>query len=295
MSKPSSNKPYPVTLSHEGEIPGVQVVGFHGEVDAGDTPARRAAILVDAEGWLVRILPFSDAPEREPGEERPARIRLERGPLRVDAEGPLPGVGTRLGPWPARLGYTVVLLGQTELRAAARLAAHAPADESGPTRLIQWLAQGRPAPAPEWTAQLNGLVAWYCPEREAHALWLSILREARLAALQSFGGSPQLLEEAAWWLSRTALSDDDLYLSAACLKHAGSPHAEAMLQAMMETPPAPGELQKRMTEQLLFLDAEARLASRPEEGTGPGASQPLDVELSRTRSRVRQGALIQAR
>jgi hypothetical protein len=187
----------------------------------------------------------------------------------------------------------MVLLGQTELLAASRLAAHAPADESEATRLIQWLAQGRLAPAPEMTAQMEGLVAWYCPERQAHALWLSILREARLATLQSFGGSSQSLEEAAWWLSRTALSADDLYLAAACLKHAGSPHAEAMLQAMLETPPAPEELQKRMAEQLLFLDAEARLASRPEMAAVSQA-QPY-MGLIHTRDRVRQSGLIQAR
>jgi hypothetical protein len=298
MSKPSPSKLHPVTLSPGDEIPGVRVIGFHGEVDAADTPARRAAILVDEEGWLVRLLPpSSDASRGGPVAERPVQVQVERGTLHINAEGPLPGVGTRLGPWPARLGYTVVLLGQTELRAAARLAAHAPADESGPTRLIHWLAQDRPSPAPEMTAHLEGLVAWYCPEREAHSLWLSILREARLAALQSFGGSPQLLEEAAWWLSRAALSDDDLYLAAACLKHAGSPHASAMLQAMLEAPPTPEELQKRMAEQLLFLDAETRLVSRPEEAAGHGVVQPQPyAELALTRDRVRHMAgLIQAR
>ena len=297
MSKPSPHKPRQVMLSPGGEIPGVRVIGFHGEVDAADTPARRAAILVDEEGWLVRLLPASDASEEDPGAKRPKKVQLERGQLQVSSEGALPGVGTRLGPWPARLGYTVVLLGQSELRVAARLAAHTPADESGPTRLIQWLAQDRPAPAPEMTAQLEGLVAWYCPDADAHSLWLSILREARLAALQSFGGNPQHLEEAAWWLSRAALSDDDLYLAAACLKHAGSPHAEAMLQAMLETTPAPEDLQKRMAEQLLFLDAETRLSARTGETVSHGAVQPQPyAELTLTRDRVRHMAgLIQAR
>jgi len=75
------------------------------------------------------------------------------------------------------------------------------------------------------------------------------------------GQPPSELEKAAWWLSRAALSDEDLYLAAAALKHAGSPDAEAMLRAMLRNAPGSEELQKRMTEQLLFLDAEARLSS----------------------------------
>lgn len=297
MSKPSPHKRQQVTLSPGDAIPGIRVIGFHGEVDAADTPARRAPVLVDEEGWLVRLIPAREASAEALGEERAVPVHIERGQLQVGSEGPLPGVGTRLGPWPAHLGHTVVLLGQCELRAAARLVAHTAAEESGPRRLIEWLAQGCPAPAPEGTSQQEGLVAWYCPEGEAHALWESILREARLAALRSFGGSPSLLEEAAWWLSRAALSDEDLYLAGACLKHAGSPHAEGMLQAMLETSPSPGELQKRMADQLLFLNAETRLASHPEEAPGSSAMQPQSyAELTLTRDRVRQRAgIIQAR
>jgi hypothetical protein len=294
MSKPSRHKhPPQVALSPGDAIPGVRVIGFHGEVDAADTPARRAPVLVDEKGWLVRLVPSRGALE---GAEGLVPVQLERGQLQVASEGPLPGVGTRLGPWPAHLGYTVVLLGQSELRAAASLVAHTTADDSGPRRLIEWLAQGCPEPAPERTSQLEGLVAWYCPEGEAHALWLSILREARLAALRSFGGSPSQLEASAWWLSRAALSDDDLYLAGACLKHAGSPHAEAMLQAMLEAIPTPEEMQKRMADQFLFLAAETRVGSPPEEGPGQGAVQPQTyAELTDARYRVRNKFIIQAR
>ncbi|HZI08893.1 MAG TPA: hypothetical protein VE153_00815, partial [Myxococcus sp.] len=199
MSKLLRSKPHQVMLFPRDEVPGVQVIGFHGEVDAAHTPARRAPILADEDGWLVRLVTSSEMSGEGSSEARQIRVQLERGSLQVKAEGPLPGIGTRLGPWQARLGYTVVLLGQTELHAAARLAAHATADESAPTRLIHWLAQGRPEPAPELTARLEGLVAWYCPEDEAHTLWLAILREARLATFHAFaGGQSQLQEEAAW-------------------------------------------------------------------------------------------------
>jgi hypothetical protein len=109
---------------------------------------------------------------------------------------------------------------------------------------------------------------------EGHSLWRHILQAARLALISAFAqGQPKAaLEEAAWWLSRAALTDEDLYLSAAALKHAGSPDAEAMLRAMLHNAPGTAMLQQRMAEQLVFLGAETQLASAPH--SAPGASAP---------------------
>jgi hypothetical protein len=82
MSKPSPHKPRQVTLSPGDAIPGIQVIGFHGEVDAEDTPARRAPVLVDEEGWLVRLLPSSDVSAGRSGAETAVRVQLERVWLR---------------------------------------------------------------------------------------------------------------------------------------------------------------------------------------------------------------------
>lgn len=297
MSKPRSSRIYTVAASPQGELPGIRVIGFHGEVDAAHTPARRAPILVDEENWLVQLSAAHTSETHADKQEPPVRLQLERGTLRVPDTGALPGVGTRLGPWPARLGYTVVLVGLAEQRVAARLASHTLTNEPAVTAFIDWLASACPSPAPERVARLDGWVAWYCSETEAHTLWLAILREARLTLLQSFGHQPaSRLEEPAWWLSRAALSDDDLYLAAACLKHAGSPHAESMLQAMLSEPPSPAEIQERMAEQLLFLNAEARLSPTGEASDRTGVSPPKpDAVLTSARNRVRQsGKLRQA-
>ncbi|WP_309892165.1 hypothetical protein [Archangium sp.] len=279
-----------------GELPGVRMIGFHGEVEAAHTPARRAPILADEENWLVRPTTNAEGTHTT-HQEPPFSVHLERGSLRVPETGSLPGVGTRLGPWPARYGYTVVLVGLLEQRAASRLVSHTLTNEPAVTAFIDGLARGCPHPAPERVAQVDGLVAWYCSETEAHTLWLAILREARLTLLQSFGHQPpSMLEESAWWLSRAALSDEDLYLAAACLKHAGSPHAESMLQAMLSEPPSPAEIQERMAEQLLFLNAEARLSTTGEASGRTGVSAPKpDAVLTSARDRVRQsGKLRQA-
>jgi hypothetical protein len=288
MSKRASSSTHAVTVSPQSELMGLRVLGFHGQVDAAHTPARRAPILADEEGWLVRLL----VPETlgdTADSDGPRHIQVERGSLQVQEGQPLPGVGTRLGPWLARLGYTVVLLGESEQRHATRLSLHVPRAKVGVTALIDWLALGRPQPAPERVASIGALVAWYCSEAEAYSLWSAILREARLALLHAFGHQPPAsLEEPAWWLSRAALSDDDLYLAAACLKHAGSPHAEAMLRTMLSKPLSPAELQERMSEQLLFLDAHARLAPQVQELPHSGApAPPADPVLASVRERVR--------
>lgn len=265
MSKSRESTTRAVEVSLEGEVPGIHVIGFHGEVDAAHTPARRAPLLADEDGWLVRL----SLEMGSPGEEASAgagvrRVQIERGSLQVSAQTePLPGVGTRLGPWPARVGDTVVLLGKAERRAAAHLASLVTASGPAVSQFVLWLAQGCLPPAPPRAVQVDELVAWCCSMEEAHSLWRHVLQEARLAVMSAFaqGQPPHALEEAAWWLSRAALTDEDLYLSAAALKHAGSPDAEAMLRAMLRDAPGTAVLQQRMAEQLVFLGAEARVVS----------------------------------
>lgn len=99
MNKPPPRQTRTVTVSPTGELAGLQVVGCHGEVDAKHTPARRAPVLVDEHRALVRLTEV---------DAEPLRVQVEPGPLHVEAEPrPLPGVGTRLGPWPAHWGYFV--------------------------------------------------------------------------------------------------------------------------------------------------------------------------------------------
>jgi hypothetical protein len=157
----------------------------------------------------------------------------------------------------------VVLVGEAERRAAPRLAALVTAGEPEVERFVSWLASSCPPSAPPRVSLLGPLVAWCCKMEEAHSFWLHVLQVATLAVMGEFasGQSPGDLEKAAWWLSRAALTDEDLFLAAAALKHAGSSDAEAMLRAMLQNTPRDEELQRRMAGQLLFLNTGARMTS----------------------------------
>jgi len=206
----------------DGLLPGLRVIGHHGRPGQDQTPARRGAVLADAAGHIV-----------DPRETRPARttkgaptgereVVLERiGRVRPDSE--LPGIGTRIGPWPARLDHYVVILGDRELRRVDRIA-RAEAARSEPARMhevLRWLA-GSQARSEQLTCErLGGLIAWYCSEDEAFALWTRIQPVARedLFAVRRSGN--QEIINAAYWLTRAAMNDANIYLAVAAMRRAG--------------------------------------------------------------------------
>lgn len=271
-------------------LTGVWVIGFNGEVEPQDTPARRAPVLADAQGALVLLVPEAST-ERDGA----YRLRVETG-TRVGEEEALPGHGTRLERGPARLGHTLVLVGDAERRAASRMRDLLP--ETAPASVaefIDWLKRGCPSPAPEGARDLGRLLAWYCSEVEAHALWLCIHEEAKRELFHAVAEEhTQELVTASWWLSRVAFTDEDLYLAAAGLKRAGSPHAENMLRAMLEEPPGPKALQRGLEDALKLLVECARPASRePAPVTRAEPHAPRYAVLSASRDSVRKKALIE--
>jgi hypothetical protein len=271
------------------KLAGLWVIGFNGEVEPQDTPARRAPVLANDQGVLVRLVPETSA-ERDGAYQ----LRVETG-TRVGAEEALPGHGTRLERGPARLGHTLVLVGDAERSAAPRmrdlLSATAPASV---TDFIDWLARGCPAPAPKGARHMGRLVAWYCSEVEAHALWTCIHEEAKRELFHAVAENHiQEMIAGSWWLSRAAFTDEDLYLAAAGLKRAGSPYAENMLRAMLEEPPGPKALQRGLENALKLLLECARPASRePASDNQPEPHAPRYPILSDSRDAVRKLGMI---
>jgi hypothetical protein len=250
-------------------------------------------VLADEQGALVRLVPE----ERTRHAERDGAfaLRVETGG-QVGAKEALPGHGTRLEPWPARFGYTVVFVGDAERKAAASMRDHLPG--SAPERvveLISWLERDCPSPVPEGTWHLGRLVAWYCPEVEAHALWMSILEEAKRALFRAVAEErSSAVLEASWWLSRAAFTEEDLYLAAAGLKRAGSSHAEAMLRAMLQEPPGPQKLQQELHKALKLLVEDARLLwAAPAIDRPAGFHPPRYPVLTASRESVRKLGLIE--
>lgn len=261
-----------VAVRPGGEVPGIQVIGFNGEVDALHTPALRAPVLVDDTGALVSLLPLSI--NREDEQQGQIRVRIERG-TKLGPSGELPGYGTRLGPLPARLGHTVTLLGEDERRAAPLLRDRAPRDElSSVSEFMAWLARGCIPPAPVGTQEIERLVAWYSSEEEIHALWQHIQEEARRALFVATArGQAEEMVRTSWWLSRAAFTDEDLYLAAAGLKSGGSEDAEGMLESMLEGPPKPAVLKKKVQQALRELEECAKIAAVPDAVNAVGATR----------------------
>ncbi|XXT21889.1 hypothetical protein WME94_10045 [Sorangium sp. So ce429] len=219
-------------------LPGLRAIGHHGKVEQDQTPARREAVLADAKGRLV-----------ECAEVRPRRKRKSTSDdLRevgvnvignLTAEGTLPGIGTPIGPWPARLDDAVMIIGERELTRLDRIARGSLGGEpSRVAALLRWLGEGALRSDELTCNRVAGLVTWYCSEEEAIGLWRRIQPVAR-QDLQTATrrGDPHELRDASFWLSRAALADEDIYLAVAGLRRAGYPHWEVVLhQGIRDVP-----------------------------------------------------------
>jgi hypothetical protein len=181
-------------------------------------------VYADKTGRLVRFL---DVKPANGGYE----VYVERDERPV-VEGSLPGIGTPLRPWQARLGSFVAILGERERAVSNQPRASNGGDEpSRVNRFLKWIAGKEPISEELTCERINGLIAWYCAPEEAFALWKRIqpVAEAKLYEALS-RGSHDAIRSASFWLSRAKVSDRDIYLAAAALKRAASPHAEVLLR-----------------------------------------------------------------
>lgn len=213
-----------VKAAADGRLEALHVVGFHGQVGMDQTPARRGPVYADETGRLVRLLEVKPA---NGGYE----VRVERDERPV-IEGSLPGIGTPLRPWQVHLDHFVAILGERECAVANQPRAGNAWDE--PPRVdqfVKWIAGKEPISEELNCERINGLIAWYCAPDEAFALWKRIqpIAEANLYKALSKGFYDEI-RSASFWLSRAKVSDRDIYLAAAALKRAASPHAEVLLK-----------------------------------------------------------------
>ena len=186
-----------------GVLEGLFVIGFHGRPDPDCTPARQQVVHADESDHLVVLHNAAD------GAVRAERAAAPLGP------GPLPGFATRIGPWPARVGDMVVVLGRQDLEGL------------GPLR--KRVENGRV------TSLDGGLVAWCCAEDDAWEVWKAIAVAARAAVHRAVGvRDDERLKKAAWWLSRAAATDEDIFFAAAGLERAGASYAALLKQGIRD-------------------------------------------------------------
>ena len=217
-------------IGSNGLIEGLHVIGFHGEVDLAQTPARREPLFVDEEGRLVGL----DSLEQNTTEAAPS-VRAIWGRVGQRIEGPLPGIGTKLDELGAAYWtHIAVILGETELRHAKELAVAS--FGLGVPRVYEfltWLGDPTASFATEVNRKRYGDGAvWYCSPEESFTLYRCISRIAEQRMLRASNEKDErALYQASWWLARAAIDDSDRYIAAVGLERSERRMADAYLKA----------------------------------------------------------------
>lgn len=252
----------------EGKLGGVQVIAVHGYLHPTESPARCGPVYADHAHSLLRFV-----------EKRPVQggidvvVEIAHPPL--PETGDLPGHGTRIGPWPARLDNHVVMLGPAELKHVDELKPPARGKEP-PTveRFVRWLRTDRTKNDELQCEEVQGAALWYCSALESaavfdriHAVVQDELFRAARAAKAGAPGSRVLLENASWWLSRASRTDADIYRAAAGLRRAASNHWRLMLREGLRKP-------KEEDWQVGLQDADRLLDNPPAPETSAAGERP---------------------
>lgn len=217
----------------DGLVPGLTVIGFHGAMAADETPAKLGPVYANAAGCLTRIVAVG------PTRATPIhKMRIESFEPPLGKEEPLPGNGTRIGPWSARLGNVVMAIGPVEQRKLAELRRYAKTHGTAAVqRFIEWFAGAAPRAEDLLCEQQEDIALWYCTADDGFALLKCVhhvVKDAFFAAVRSQSSTD--MEETAWWLSRAAVDDHDIYLAGAALRRMDSPAWELLVREGLHLP-----------------------------------------------------------
>ena len=209
----------------DGRIDGLRVIGFHGVVDPGFTPAQCEPILVDDTFRLTRIVHIDMGAD---GLE--FHTQTIGPPLPV--EGALPGVATRFGLFPAIIDGVVAVVGRSERGIVQGIDLGRPGIPRRVVEFLTWLRDDeRPSDLPCGEPG-EGLWACYLTKLERHALWKAFNPAVYLSLREAVrAGDPEKIAFAAFWLARVVVdARSDLFKAAEALRRAGSPRYRYILQ-----------------------------------------------------------------
>lgn len=202
----------------DGWIEGLEVAGFHGEIDPGRTPARRGAIHVDADRHVCLV---REEDERQAVVEVSAEV--------VEGRSSLQGSWTPTLSWPARVGALFLILGPNEHFRINKLFSGSHRGESEATSpFLQWMNVGEAysdmlCAERQRSAEGEGdLWIWYCPPSDADEIVrrLGSVYTGELLEIVAEGDANKI-QKAAFRLWRAASSVEDVYLVAAALQRTG--------------------------------------------------------------------------
>src|SRR5688572_17355580 len=184
-----------ISISPEGLIPDLRVIGVHGDLDMRRTPARREPVYATTDDRLAR----PRTPLRS-GSRGKIEIVVDSKPL---AGNDIPGNGTRFRPLPAHTDRMLLAIGERETVALAKI--RRVLAERPPTATLAafmaWL--GERDDQDEVPARAVGTnVVWYAKVPDALALWAAIEHVAADSLRSAINGPIEDVEELSWWLSR---------------------------------------------------------------------------------------------
>jgi len=233
-------------VASNGLLPGLSVIGFHGSVSASSTPALRSPIYVDKNHYRVDVVSPSSLFEAIKPRGDGVRLRVSKNQL---YDGQLPGEWTRIGPWAARLNYSVIEIGMMEKKhmdgLIARLSSSSPI-----ACFLRWHAREEKDNHILMANRMeDGGGARYSSNKQIIALMRAIAGEARYNLFMAARRSDSELVEYSWWLNNAALKPSDVLLSAAGLKIAGDSAWECVFRGSKQDEAAVKRAENRILKQ----------------------------------------------
>lgn len=221
-------------ISQDGCINRLQVIGFHGGVESKSTPALRRPIWANARGRMCLCVDDSvylaevEHARLEILMPLSVEVKWELGVSCKKPDDPIPGDGTRCGPWPVRLTWVIVIIGEREGKRIDALRRRT--QNLRVFKFLSWFQVQLSTPGncvSGYYERQGNLGVWYCSPEDAYSLRQTIAEEVRTALLYEQDGIVDL----AWWLFCTATSREDFIMAVAGLRLGGYRHWKMLLDA----------------------------------------------------------------
>ncbi len=195
-------------IEADGHIEGLCVVGFAGYIGPNNTPARRGLVLADEGGEIVHIRRM-DLSKREVVCSAWSGVRIHDIREQVTALHP-----------PCRF-YTnqiALVVGPREYGRARQLEVVTRMDSERLRDFVRSLL-----------SEESPFVVWLCSPEEASEIMRRVHVMVREIVVNALNGPPSVVYNAAWWLSRTCASPEEIAEAAFALLYAGYANAARTL------------------------------------------------------------------
>lgn len=208
-------------IEADGHIEGLSVVGFAGYIGPNNTPARRGLVLADEDGEIVHIRRM-DLSKREVVCSAWSGVRVHDIREQVMALHP-----------PCRFyaNQVALVVGPREYGRARQLGVVTSTDSDRLRAFVRAISSGEPPfVEPVIQCQDNEKIAvWLCSPEEASEIMRRAHVMVREIVVNAWKGPSSVVYDAAWWLSRTCESWEEIAEAAFALLYAGNVGASRAL------------------------------------------------------------------